>query len=72
MTHVLAFLLGMAALPTLRLAVEAARQGRDVWCNPEWYVDDPFNYDGLTWAGRCLVRAALFFKGRRTPDQESP
>lgn len=72
MTHVLAFLLGVIAPWTVRFVVESAREGRDVWRSPEWYVDDRFNYDGLTWAGRCLVRAALFFKGRRPPDQEEP
>lgn len=72
MTHVIAFVLGMATPWTVRVLVASAQQAREIWKAPEYYLDDPFNYDGLRWAGRVLVHAAVFFKGRKPPEQEEP
>ncbi len=66
MTHALAFLAGIVTPWVAQVVIASARQARDLWRSPDYYLDDPFNYDGLYLMGRVLARAARWVKRRRS------
>ncbi len=70
MTHVLAFLAGMAVLPTVRGLYELGSHLREMWRHLRWYEGQNKRHP-LPRLGRFLLRIMRVLKGSRASDAET-